>query len=86
MARANAATLSARADNGPDLATSRTPVARLGVQISRKLLIPTCALLLCSSLAGLALIQAMQSRNAAHALASDELDLVAADVQQRQYQ
>ncbi|MFM2445366.1 MAG: hypothetical protein RJB09_2552, partial [Pseudomonadota bacterium] len=24
MARANAATLSARADNGPDLATSRT--------------------------------------------------------------
>ena len=78
MARANAATLSARADNGPDLATSRTPVARLGVQISRKLLIPTCALLLCSCLAGLALIQATQSRNAAHALASGELDLVAA--------
>ncbi len=51
---------------------------RLGVQISRKLMIPAVALLLCSSLAGLALIQAVQSRDAAYALACDELDLVAA--------
>src|SRR3954453_16380361 len=78
MARANAATLSARAENGTEIALRKFPAGRLVAIFSRKLLIPTIAVLMGAGVVSLALVQALQNRDSAYALASDELDLVAA--------
>jgi two-component system cell cycle sensor histidine kinase PleC len=78
MARANAATLSARAENRTELALRKFPAGRLVAIFSRKLLIPTIAVLMGAGVVSLALVQALQNRDSAYALACDELDLVAA--------
>jgi two-component system cell cycle sensor histidine kinase PleC len=78
MARANAAALSARAANGPDLTLRKVRGLRIGVIVTRKLVIPTLAGLLGIGIATVATLQAMQARDNAYALACDELDLVAA--------
>ncbi len=78
MARANAATFSARAEFETETATSRTPIGDLSAtRFQRQLILPLTVVLAAICLSVFGVHDAIESRKAVYESAVDEIDMVA---------
>ena len=82
MARANAATFSARAEIEMETAPSRSPISDLSApRFQRQFLLPLTIILAAIGLAVFGVHDAMESRKAVYETAVDEIDMVATGLQ-----